>query len=203
MKKVLPWFLASVLLVSILLTFAGCSEKAILPADEIKTYVSERLQYEVEYLKIPEENSEYSINAQLKTDYGAEKFIPFTEKLLEIAESAEKDLGVTIYRVNPAIETSEGKGFGWDSDTELFYTFDEKGMDEKTVSLENLHYEVDKIALETGASDTQTNENGYDIKRELGNKLGDFYGVWKIEGDSRRIIISGDTLNYVDESTFL
>lgn len=151
--------------------------------DSIKAYIYDNIGYELRDLRVVEEDTGgYYISAAIGQGYDISEFPAFAEELVQVVSGAEKDFSFSADNVNPAIYTGDDEWIGWSSDQGNLYTQD--GYISEGVTLDELGSEIEKIL---------------EPEIDFGDTLDAFQGEWKDENG--RLVISGDTLNFVYEST--
>lgn len=183
MKKIA---LSMALLSFLILSGCGDTGKQEPPegaGDSIKAYIYDNMGYELRDLRVVEEDTGgYYISAAIGQGYDISEFPAFAEELVQVVSDAEKDFSFSADNVNPAIYTAEDEWIGWSSDQGNLYTQD--GYISEGVTLDELGSEIEKI---------------FEPEIDFGDTLDAFQGEWKDENG--RLVISGDTLNFVYEST--
>lgn len=174
-----------------ILILSGCAgtggqEPPESATDTISAYIKENLGYELEDLRVVEEDTGgYYISAALGQGYDISEFPEFAEELSQVVSNAEKDFSFSADVVNPSIYTGEDAWIGWSSDQGNLYNQD--GYISEGVTLDELGSEIEKIS---------------EPEIDFGDTLDAFQGEWVEKGGQyERLIISGETLNFVYEST--
>ena len=151
--------------------------------DSIKAYIYDNIGYELSDLRVVEEDTGgYYISAAIGQGYDISEFPAFAEELVQVVSDAEKDFSFSADNVNPSIYTGEDEWIGWSSDQGNLYNQD--GYISEGVTLDELGPEMERIL---------------EPEIDFGDTLDVFQGEWKDENG--RLVISGDTLNFVYEST--
>lgn len=151
--------------------------------DSIKAYIYDNIGYELSDLRVVEEDTGgYYISAAIGQGYDISEFPAFAEELVQVVSDAEKDFSFSADNVNPSIYTGEDEWIGWSSDQGNLYNQD--GYISEGVTLDELGSEMERIS---------------EPEIDFGDTLDAFQGEWKDENG--RLVISGDTLNFVYEST--
>lgn len=151
--------------------------------DSIKAYIYDNIGYELSDLRVVEEDTGgYYISAAIGQGYDISEFPAFAEELVQVVSDAEKDFSFSADNVNPSIYTGEDEWIGWSSDQGNLYNQD--GYISEGVTLDELGPEMERIS---------------EPEIDFGDTLDVFQGEWKDENG--RLVISGDTLNFVYEST--
>lgn len=183
MKKIA---LSMALLSFLILSGCGDTGKQEPPegaGDSIKVYIYDNVSYELSDLRVVEEDTGgYYISAAIGQGYDISEFPAFAEELVQIVSDAEKDFSFSADNINPSIYTGEDEWIGWSSDQGNLYNQD--GYISEGVTLDELGSEMERIS---------------EPEIDFGDTLDAFQGEWKDENG--RLVISGDTLNFVYEST--
>lgn len=159
MKKIL----ASFSVIITILTFAGCSNISNVNVNSgtqmsvnISNYFKENLEYTLKDLRVvEEEDGSFTVVSTLGTEYSIDDFVSYAERMVQISESAAKELDVTFFRINPTLYTGENTWIGWGNKSFTFYDHDKYLVE--NVSLQKLKDEVENYKNKMGYATSDDN----------------------------------------------